>query len=83
MRPNTEKYFLFVVQVLQEQKKVQDGVWNNLGTLHILVRSVAKIWSLRPAAFVLKLLRDWTRNRALTDNIARKIKIFFLIITYR
>jgi len=42
------------------------------------IRSVAKIWSLGPAAFVLKLLRDWTRNRALTDDIARKIKIYFL-----
>ena len=29
---------------------------------------------------VLKLLRDWTLNCALTDNIAHKIKIYFLII---
>jgi len=28
--------------------------------------------------FSFKLLRDWTRNRALTDDIARKIKIYFL-----
>jgi len=39
--------------------------------------SVDKIEPLRPAAFVLKLLRDWTRNRALTDDIARTINIYY------
>ena len=39
--------------------------------------SVDKIEPLRPVAFVLKLLRDSTRNRALTDDIARTINILF------
>ena len=43
-------------------------------------RSVAKIWSLRHAVFVLKLLRDWNRNRALTGDIACTLKIYFLIL---
>jgi len=31
------------------------------------------------AAFMLKLQPDWTKNHAITDDVARKIKINFLI----
>jgi len=40
--------------------------------------SIANICSLSSAALVLKLIRDETRNRVLTGDIARTIKILFL-----
>ena len=41
--------------------------------------SVAQIWSVRYAAFVLKLLRDWTPNRAQTDDISTQNQKLFPI----
>jgi len=48
---------------------------------HSVTCSVAKILSFRPAAFVLKSLRDWSRNQAPTDDIAHKIKVYFIMVT--
>ena len=54
----------------EEYKKKVTGMSNK----HIL-------YATRPVALMLKLLRNWTRNHALTDDIARKFKIYSLNIT--
>ena len=70
------------------RKKVRfafEIIWRNVleWKKNLIVRAVSSVRArclVQLPAFVLKVLRDWARSCALTDDIERKIKIYFLNI---